>query len=113
MAGDAAAATSRAAQVSKLQAEILYLKNRVCEYHNTTYRFARVPLTPAVLTGNQIDTQKREFGVAVFDHMRAGTQEVVQQALTPTFTGAGLNISSCVNPAVPPAVHRNDRRTRD
>jgi len=29
----------------------------------------------------QIEAQKREFGVAVFDHLRAGEQEVVQQFL--------------------------------
>merc|ERR1712022_90471 len=52
-AGDQA---QRGAQRTKLAGEIMYLKNKV-------------------------DNQKREFGVAVFDHMRSGEQEIVQQFL--------------------------------
>merc|ERR1712072_1076220 len=55
-ASQAAEATRKGALKTKLSGEIMYLRNKV-------------------------DNQKKEFGVAIFDHMRAGEQAVVQQFL--------------------------------
>merc|ERR1712086_259148 len=55
-ASKAGTSISKNAQITKIQADVAFVKR-------------------------SIDSQKKEFGVAVFDHMRAGEQEIVQQFL--------------------------------
>ena len=82
-AGASAAAdtASKTASVTKLQGEIMYLKNRVRPQLPTLFIYLFWNVDDAAACSSQtfliqIDTQKREFGVAIFDHMRVGSQVI-------------------------------------